>query len=256
MSRYRIENVPGNPSKGWHYGNADEAGKALREVFGTFNGSGLGTGSVKEEKPKPKPKVLSNLESGKYGSYLFGLGSLLAGYPANVGGKKVDPLGNVFGMATYSVDKYGNKKKMNPTDNLTGYPVITSDPDIIKSIKKKNPYVFMKSDGTNTTIYPSGNITGWPTIWTATDMQGNTSNIFSIPGYASPGSIAYDDEGFPGFSSSEVSAGNPPSLIEIQSTNNTKSKSKTSNFEINDYNESNKRRKRSLFTSLLKEDYL
>jgi hypothetical protein len=197
MSRYRVENVPGYPAKGWHWGSAEEAHAGLVAVFGGFGGidaKGNGTGGLEGL----SKQTLSGINSGKYGNPNFIRQSIMSGMPLNIDGKAWMSKQNVFGMPVFTSDAKGRSKTYYPTDNLTGYAVHTTDKNVINSLKK-NPYIRMSQNGGVTTIYPSGNITGWPVIYNVNGLGGPQTK-FVMPGIFQPGKLGHlewDKNGLP-----------------------------------------------------------
>jgi len=130
---------------------------------------------------------------------LFEQQSLMFGYSTvstDIKGRQTvnKPTANVSGMPVYTNDIRGKQSTMYPTENLTGYPVVSTDPkmfsglDMTAIVQGARGYQILQS---------SGNITGWPTIYTETGADGNIMSQFVLPGNAPAGSFEYGRNGMP-----------------------------------------------------------
>lgn len=130
---------------------------------------------------------------------IFGSQSLQFGYSTittNSRGQQsvAAPIGNVSGIPTTSIV---NKTvtQMLPTENLTGYPVISTGKS---PFSKLDSTAVLQNFGGNQLLQASGNLTGWPVLYTRYE-HGNPVAQVVLPGFAPAGSFQYDQNGMPSY---------------------------------------------------------
>jgi hypothetical protein len=184
-------------------------------------------------------------------SLMYGYGTQTTSLSGAV--TKNNPTASVAGMPTTTINLLGQKSVMKPTENLTGYPVFhTGGGDLFSNLDKT---ALLEEEDGLISLYPSGNITLWPTIWTQTDTRGQISNLFLIPGDAPAGSIAFEG-GFPTWNSDY---GGPESILgpdaakaPMRSQTPKTATAASGDAEANAYNDLNKRRRRNTVSSFLR----
>jgi len=173
------------------------------------------------------------------------------------------PIANVAGLPTYTTNLSGSTTINKPTENLTGYPVFYTgfdahSPDLFSNL---NPTAIQQDlfgvDGQVRTLEPSGNITGWPTLWThtiATPSGPQIDNMFVIPGFADAGSISYDDEGFPSWSEKKTTPILKALPEELNQTGQNLTMETVGAIPSLGYNAASSRRRRAFFSTFSGED--